>query len=106
MTARRQATDVISPLQAFVFAVALSVALTPVLVPVLPGEAPLDSGDIAYKTFEVDGSLIVEEGHPVTQSDLNAIKNAGLLGNHLSLGGVLAATIVGLIGGRAPGPLV
>ncbi len=103
MTARRQATDVISPLQAFVFAVALSVTLTVVMVPVLPGEEPLNTGEIAYKTFEVDGSVIVEEGHPVTQSDLSAIKAAGLLGNHLSLGGVMAAVIVALIGGAALG---
>src|SRR3989442_3118067 len=96
---RRQTSDVISPLQAFIFAVAVSVALIFVLVPVLPGEVSLDVGDTAYKTFEVDGRVIVKEGEPVAQGELSQIRDAGLLNNHFELDGAIAATIIAIIGG-------
>ena len=103
MTANRQKNYVISPLQAFVFAVVLSVGLILVLAPVLPGDAPLDAGDIAYKTFKADGNVIVEKGVPVSEADLTEIRSEGLLGNSMSFGGVLASVIVGTLTGGALG---
>ncbi|HET9477265.1 MAG TPA: HDIG domain-containing protein, partial [Dehalococcoidia bacterium] len=103
MTAKRQADHVISPLQAFVFAVVLSVGLILILIPVLPGDAPLDAGDVAYKTFKVDGQTIVARGDVITSESLDKIKAGGLLGNEMSFGGVVAAMIVGVMGGGALG---
>jgi hypothetical protein len=103
MTANRQKNYVISPLQAFVFAVVLSVGLILILAPVLPGDAPLDAGDIAYKTFKADGNVIVEKGVPVSEADLTEIRSEGLLGNSMSFGGVLASVIVGALTGGALG---
>jgi putative nucleotidyltransferase with HDIG domain len=91
--------DVISPLQSLVFAVAVSLALIFVLVPVLPGETPLRTGDAAYKTFRIDGEVIVQEGDPVEQGDLSSIRDAGLLDNRLELDGALATTIIAIVGG-------
>jgi len=99
MTARTQASKVISPLQAFVLAAAVSLALILVLVPVLPGQTPLHVGDRAYKTFEADGQTIASAGEPVTQPQLDRIKGAGLLDNRLDAGDALAASVVGVLGG-------
>ncbi len=96
---RQQTTDVVSPLQAFVFALVVSLALIFVLVPVLPGETSLDSGDAAYKTFRVDGQVIVAEGDPVIPADLSRIRDAGLLNNRLELDGAVAAVIMAVLGG-------
>ena len=98
MTARRQASEVITPLQAFVFAVALAAALIVVLVPVLPGEVSLDSGDVAYKRFESDGTIIAEEGDVVSESDLDLIQDRGLLQNHITASGTAAAIVFALLG--------
>src|SRR5574341_74888 len=95
--------DVISPLQAFLFAVAVSVALIFVLVPVLPGESPLQVGDAAFKTFSDGGQVIVEEGEPVDQTDLSQIRDAGLLKNRLEFDGALAAMIIAVLGGALLG---
>ena len=99
MTARKQARGVISPAQAFGFAVALSVALIIVLVPVLPGRASLQAGDAAFQTFEISGQTVVREGQPVTQPDLDRIEAAGLLDNHLGFAEALSALIVAVTGG-------
>ncbi len=99
MRARRQANEATSPLQAFLFAVAVSLALSIVLVPVLPGEASLDAGDAAYKTFRIDGKVVVHEGETVSQSELTQVREAGLLDNHLTLGGAAAGLIAGVLGG-------
>ena len=103
MTAKRQTNYLISPLQAFVFAVVLSFGLVLVLAPVLPGDAPLDTGDLAFKTFEANGQTIAEKGEAITEADLAKIQAAGLLGNEMSFGGVLAAVLAGILGGGALG---
>ncbi|HSP55896.1 MAG TPA: HDIG domain-containing protein, partial [Dehalococcoidia bacterium] len=101
MTAKRQTNHVISPLQAFVFAVVLTFGLILVLAPVLPGDAPLNAGDVAYKTFEANGKVIAEKGHVVTESDLATIRSEGFLGNELSFGGVFAAVLAAVVGAGA-----
>src|SRR3990172_577447 len=101
MTAKKQTNYVISPLQAFVFAVVLSLGLILVLAPVLPGDAPLDAGDIAYKTFQANGQVITEKGEAVSEADLTEIRAEGLLGNEMTFGGVFAAVIAGILGGGA-----
>src|SRR3990172_9038408 len=103
MTAKKQTNYVISPLQAFVFSVVLSVGLILVLAPVLPGDAPLDAGDIAYKTFQANGQVIAEKGEAVSEADLTEIRAEGLLGNEMTFGGVFAAVIAGILGGGALG---
>src|SRR5437867_87614 len=98
MRARRQPNEVISALQAFVFAVALALALTFVLAPVLPGQTHLDVGEAAPKTFEAGGQVIVHEGDVVTQAEVSRIRDEGLLSNRISVSGVFAATIFGGLG--------
>jgi len=98
MTARRQASEVISPLQAFVFAVALAAALIVVLVPVLPGEIPLDAGDVAFKKFESNGTLIAEEGDVISESDLDLIQDKGMLKNQITASGTIAAIVFAVLG--------
>ncbi len=97
MPGTRQAKQPISPLRALAFATAVSVALIFVLFPVLPGQTPLDAGDIAYKTFRSDGRVIVQEGQKVSETELREIKAAGLLDNHLDGGDVVAAVIVAVL---------
>ncbi len=103
MTARKQASKVIAPLQAFVVAAAVSLALVVVLIPVLPGQTPLHVGDHASRTFEADGQTIVSSGETVTQAQLDRIKGAGLLDNRLDAGDALAAAIMGVLGGAVLG---
>jgi putative nucleotidyltransferase with HDIG domain len=98
MTARRQAGEVITPLQAFVFAVALAAALIVVLVPVLPGEVSLDSGDVAFKRFESNGTIIAEKGDIVSESDLDLIQDRGMLQNHITASGTAAAIVFAILG--------
>jgi putative nucleotidyltransferase with HDIG domain len=98
MTARIQASEPISPLQASVFAVALAAALIAVLVPVLPGEIPLDAGDVAPRTFESNGTLIAAEGDVVSESDLDVIQDDGLLKNKITFSGTFAAVVFAVIG--------
>jgi putative nucleotidyltransferase with HDIG domain len=98
MTARRQASEIITPLQAFVFAVALAAALIVVLVPVLPGEIPLDSGDVAFKRFESNGTLIAEEGDVISESDLDLIQDNGMLENRITMSGTIAAIVFAVLG--------
>ncbi len=81
MTARQRATDVISPLRAFVFAAALSAALIVVLAPVFPGETSLDIGDPAFKTFRIDGNIVIQKGDAIDRETLDRIQQAGLLDN-------------------------
>lgn len=99
MVIRTRGRELISPLRAFVFAAAVSLALISVLVPVPPGEAPLDAGHAAYKTFKIDGEVIVEKGQTVSDADLSRIRHAGLLDNKLELDGAIAAIIMALLGG-------
>jgi len=103
MTEKRQTHYLISPLQAFVFAVVLSIGLILVLAPVLPGEAPLGAGDLAFKTFKADGQVIAEKGEVITEVDLTKIKSEGLLGNEMSFGGAFAAVLAGILGGGVLG---
>ena len=103
MTEKRQTHYLISPLQAFVFAVVLSIGLILVLAPVLPGEAPLDAGDLAFKTFKADGQVIAEKDEVITEVDLTKIKSEGLLGNEMSFGGAFAAVLAGILGGGVLG---
>jgi putative nucleotidyltransferase with HDIG domain len=87
----------IPPLQAFLFALGLSVALAAVLVPVLPGETPLEAGDVAFKTFADGGQVIAEEGDVVSAAELTRIRDAGLLDNKLSATDAVAAIIVAVV---------
>ncbi|MBI2912507.1 MAG: HDIG domain-containing protein [Chloroflexi bacterium] len=103
MPGTRQAKQPISSLRALVFATAVSVALIFVLFPVLPGQVPLHAGDVAYKTFQADGRVIVQEGQRVSSSELGQIKAADLLDNRLDGGDVLAAVIMALLGGASLG---
>ncbi|HEU4759591.1 MAG TPA: HDIG domain-containing protein [Dehalococcoidia bacterium] len=98
-----KARQTIPPLRSLVFAAALSVALIFVLFPILPGEAPLNAGDIAYKTFEAHGEVIVAKGKIVSSANLSEIKGAGLLDNRLQGQDVAAAVIFGILGGAALG---
>jgi putative nucleotidyltransferase with HDIG domain len=86
-----------------VFAVVLSVALAFVLFPVLPGEASLETGDVAFKTFEVDGEIVLDEGRTVTQAALRDIVDAGLLDNALERESLASAVIVALLAGVSLG---
>jgi len=99
MTARRRASDVISPTRAFIFAVALGFALILVLAPVFPGETRLATGDPAFKTFRIDGDVIVEKGEAVDQAALERIRAAELLDNKTEADAVAAAVIVSILGG-------
>lgn len=103
MAEKRQTNNPISPLQAFVFAAVLSVGLILIFVPVFPGDAPLNSGEIAYKTFKTGGLVIAEKGDLITDANLERIRSEGLLGNEMSFGGAAAAVLVGLLGGVALG---
>ena len=103
MSVRKQPTGVISPLEAFVFAVALSVALLIVLVPVLPGEAPLHAGDAAFTTFRIGSEVVVSQGEVVTEADVVRIRQAGLLDNELGFADVVAASIVAIVSGALLG---
>ncbi|MBI1885466.1 MAG: HDIG domain-containing protein [Chloroflexi bacterium] len=96
-TASRQTKRPISPLRAYGFALALSVALIFVLFPVFPGTAPLEAGDVAFKTFKHRGVTIVDEGKVVDDFDLSRIRQAGLLDNELAADDVAAAVLVSLI---------
>jgi putative nucleotidyltransferase with HDIG domain len=98
MTARRQQSEVITPLQAFVFAVALAAALILVLVPVLPGEIPLDEGDVAFKRFESNDTLIAEEGDVISESDLDLIQDKRMLENRITMTGTIAAIVFAVLG--------
>jgi cyclic-di-AMP phosphodiesterase PgpH len=98
MTARQRATDVISPLRAFVFAAALSVALIVVLAPVFPGETSLDVGDPAFKTFRIDGNVVIQKGDALDRETLDRIQQAGLLDNSTEADAVAAAVIVSILG--------
>ena len=103
MTARLRATEIISPLRAFIFAAALSAAFVLVLAPVFPGETTLNSGEPAYKTFRVDGSVIVEKGQAVDDAALDRITQAGLLDNKTEADAVAAAVIISVLGGAMIG---
>jgi putative nucleotidyltransferase with HDIG domain len=97
MNSRKQ--EGVSPLQAFFFAVALSAALIVVLAPVLPGEVSLQPGDIAYKTFEADGTVIAEEGASLSAAQISRIREAGLNENQFSAAGLVAVALIGILGG-------
>ena len=99
MTARLRATEIISPLRAFIFAAALSAAFVLVLAPVFPGETTLNPGEPAYKTFRVDGTVIAEKGQAVEDATLDRITQAGLLDNKTEADAVAAAVIISVLGG-------
>jgi putative nucleotidyltransferase with HDIG domain len=101
MTARLRATEVVSPLRAFIFAAALSAALILILAPVFPGETTLQAGEPAYKTFHVDGAVIVEKGQAVDNVALQQIREAGLLDNEIEGDSIAAAVIISVLGGSA-----
>ncbi|MEX0682791.1 MAG: HDIG domain-containing metalloprotein [Dehalococcoidia bacterium] len=96
----RSAHLVVTPLQAFVVAIAIAVALAVVLIPAVPGETPLHVGDLAFRTFEASGQTIVREGEVVTQEDLDRIEGAGLLDNDIgfteALSGLMMAGLAGV----------
>lgn len=96
--ARRKKIAVL-PLHAFVFALAMSAALIAVLVPVLPGETPLEAGDVAFKTFEAGGEVIEEQGQVVSAAELAQIREAGLLDNKLTATDAVSAIIVAVLTG-------
>jgi cyclic-di-AMP phosphodiesterase PgpH len=98
MTARQRATEVISPLRAFLFAAALSIALIIVLAPVFPGETSLDVGDPAFKTFRIDGNVVIQQGDAVDGDTLERVQEAGLLDNKQEADAVAAAVIVSILG--------
>lgn len=98
-TARHRPTAGLSPVQLFAFGAIVSLALIAVLAPVMPGETPLHAGDAAYKTFEANGQVIVEEGRTVSEGQLAQIKGAGLLDNELALTDMAAAGLIGALGG-------
>src|SRR3972149_1222133 len=77
MRASKQATGAISPLEAFVFAAALSIALLIVLAPMLPGEAPLHAGDASFKTFRIGSELVAGEGEGVAQGGGAGLRGGG-----------------------------
>jgi putative nucleotidyltransferase with HDIG domain len=99
MTARLRATEIISPLRAFIFAAALSAAFVLVLAPVFPGETTLNPGEPAYKTFRVEGAVIAEKGQAVDDTTLDRITQAGLLDNKTEADAVAAAVIISVLGG-------
>lgn len=96
---RNRPSQTLSPMQCFVFGVALTVVLAFVLVPGLPGQAPLDVGDVSFQTFENNGQVIVPEGQLVTADQLSRIKGAGLLENDLGLDDFAAAGLMAALGG-------
>jgi cyclic-di-AMP phosphodiesterase PgpH len=98
MTARQRATDAISPLRAFLFAAALSIALIIVLAPVFPGETSLDVGDPAFKTFRIDGNVVIQKGDAIDDETLDRVREAGLLDNKTEADAVAAAVIVSILG--------
>ena len=78
MAGNNRAGETISSLRALVFAIALSLALIAVLVPVLPGEAPLQAGEAAYKNFQIDGQVIVERGRKHDPRDVVEAKRSAI----------------------------
>ncbi|MCI0839633.1 MAG: HDIG domain-containing protein [Chloroflexi bacterium] len=88
-----------SAFQAFVLALVIAVALAFVLIPVLPGETPLDVGDVAFTSFEVDGETIVAEGQIVTETSLSLIKGAALLDNDIGLGEIFSGLLIAVLAG-------
>jgi len=81
------------------FAIGLATALAVVLIPVLPGETPLDPGDVAYQTFSAGGTVIVQEGAVVTEAQIVQIRAEGLLDNEMGFPDLLSATLVALVSG-------
>lgn len=94
MTLGSRSVTSVTPAHALTFAVLLAVALAAVLIPVLPGETPLHAGDVAYKTFESGGDVIVGEGQVVSQGNLDRIKGAGLLDNEFGLPEMLSGALM------------
>ena len=99
MTSHNRPTLPISPSQAAMFAIGLATALAVVLIPVLPGETPLDPGDVAYQTFSAGGTVIVQEGAVVTEAQIVQIRAEGLLDNEMGFPDLLSATLVALVSG-------
>ncbi|MEO6196809.1 MAG: hypothetical protein ABIP58_01745, partial [Dehalococcoidia bacterium] len=97
MISRVRPTTGLPPAHIFFFTMVLAVALAVVVIPVLPGEASLESGDIAFKTFSDGGEVIAEEGQTVTEQDLERIRGAGLLDNHFGFADILAAGIISIL---------
>ncbi len=97
MISRARPTAGLAPAQIFFFTLALAAALGIVLIPVLPGEASLSAGDVAFQTFSDGGEVIVEEGQVVTDEDLAQIRGAGLLDNDFGFADVLSASIVSVV---------
>ena len=94
-----KAHPAISSFQALVLGLAVAVALAFVLIPVLPGETPLDVGDVAFTSFETEGETIVREGQIVTETSLGQIKGAGLLDNDIGLGEIFSGLLIAVLAG-------
>ncbi|MCH8050910.1 MAG: HDIG domain-containing protein [Chloroflexi bacterium] len=92
-----------SAFQAFALALAIGVALAVVLIPVLPGETPLDVGDVSFTSFEADGETIVREGEIVTRAGLSQIKGAGLLDNDIGFGEIFSGLLIAVLAGAFTG---
>ena len=92
-----------SAFQAFALALAIGVALAVVLIPVLPGETPLDVGDVSFTSFEADGETIVREGEIVTRAALSQIKGAGLLDNDIGFSEIFSGLLIAVLAGAFTG---
>ncbi len=99
----RRGGEVISPFRSFLFAAAISAAFLVTLVPITSGETSLSKGDIAYKTFETGGAVIIEKGDAISETQLERIREAGLLENKVEGADVAAAVIVAVLGGALLG---
>lgn len=97
MISRTAPTTGATPAQVFLFTLALAFALALILMPVLPGEASLASGDVAFKTFRDGNEVIVEKGQIVSTEDFERIRGAGLLDNDFAFADILSASIIAVV---------
>jgi putative nucleotidyltransferase with HDIG domain len=87
----------VTPAQVLLFSLALAFVLALILTPVLPGEASLGAGDVAFKTFRDGNEVIVEKGQVVSEQDIERIRGAGLLDNDFAFSDILSASIISVV---------